>query len=795
MKLTKRKFSIIILALALLISLTAFFGLRSFSASADGTATVSNVFTATGDGISIVGTEKEVADEGSTTGMSKKYFLTFSYTKTESEDEGFVYYKNKLAYNWFEQEEKTEDDTTVYESREGHLNMEIGFKNTDFKRFVITFETQQYNKTKDGKTCNYIIFFPAGSDGVYALVTQDKDATEEDLVSKTAMALDGIVISLMPVTAGDYAVSVTNGNIVATGTFKNIGGNYAKAVTSGSTLVYPLIFSTEFAEEEGAASTAMILYNLNGQRLAASSGTVNPSTGFSPLTTVDDTEAPVLCLEEDINFFTLGSALDFDFVAIDVLRTSPSTKVYYYLLTVDGKKGEDKNFENKDLFEEADDDTLLETNHDKYLPTQQDLEGTVFNYYGTDGKFKADMLLKVYVNLIDYSSRPEEMNIFLDRCISDEYLVDVDGTNFIVVADDKLGARYNDEDKTEWEKIKNEYQKAVDEAAKDLSAGTSSNIYLPSAEKLFKDNSTSYEDLKISIYYYHTSQESNTNLATNNLSISIPKQGHYEFTLYATDKSGNNMYYIDEDGEVKTFASSEIWTMFDDNGADGLYHKLPWFHFDVSYKGVEFEETPGLQATAYVGTMYSSASFKINGISGAYDTVYKLYYFDRDAFYKATQVTYSYEEFIANMDKLFNNEAFTGENENTRQYFEEIIATSDMEETDEEYETYVDYSWNKTSTTFNPQKSGFYYMRAEVTDTLYNAEPVTSSLAVVASVEAKTYAGENNWLQNNVASVILLAVAGVSLVGIILLLVIKPKDNTDIDVKFENEQKKAKKKK
>ena len=71
---------------------------------------------------------------------------------------------------------------------------------------------------------------------------------------------------------------------------------------------------------------------------------------------------------------------------------------------------------------------------------------------------------------------------------------------------------------------------------------------------------------------------------------------------------------------------------------------------------------------------------------------------------------------------------------------------------------------------------------------------MTCSLAVVSSVEAKALKGESEWLKNNVASVILLSVAGVSFVAIILLLVIKPKNKDDIDVQFEKEKSKKKNK-
>ena len=80
---------------------------------------------------------------------------------------------------------------------------------------------------------------------------------------------------------------------------------------------------------------------------------------------------------------------------------------------------------------------------------------------------------------------------------------------------------------SEWQAVIDSYAKKVEEASKNLSAGSSSYFYLPSAEELFKDDRTSYRDMKISIYYYSDSQSSSSNLATNNLSLNIPKQGNY----------------------------------------------------------------------------------------------------------------------------------------------------------------------------------------------------------------------------------------------------------------------------
>ena len=55
--------------------------------------------------------------------------------------------------------------------------------------------------------------------------------------------------------------------------------------------------------------------------------------------------------------------------------------------------------------------------------------------------------------------------------------------------------------------------------------------------------------------------------------------------------------------------------------------------------------------------------------------------------------------------------------------------------------------------------------------------------------------GENTWFKDNLTSVILLSIAGASLIGIILLLVIKPKNKEDIDEVYEKAFARSKKSK
>ncbi|MDE7305956.1 MAG: hypothetical protein K2N33_01055, partial [Clostridia bacterium] len=462
--------------------------------------------------------------------------------------------------------------------------------------------------------------------------------------------------------------------------------------------------------------------------------------------------------------------------------------VKYYALSKDQATQSDFDCDAEDLFTEikSSDKYVLKPDIDDYLPAK----AGKFDYDATN--LRADMAVKVLVTLQDTTSNPATKDVYLDWYVPADYKVMVNNADYIAVAEDSRGAAYNYDgvNGKSWQEIIDGYQAKIDELTKDLSAGSLTNLYLPSVEDLFSDNATAYTDLTFAIYYYGASQLSNTGLSYNNLYINVTQMGSYTFTVYATDAAGNSMYYFDNDGELVEFTAGDIWDMYADEDDEGLNEKLPWFTFTAGYKGVQFDETPGLQSTAYVGTNYNSASssFKINGISGSYTTEYRLFLFDRAGYYAYTNgETLTYENFVDKLDELFDNPE-------TAKFFTEIPAVDDMEETDPEYEQYKDYGWSKTSTSFTPQDSNaFYLIRAEVKDTKYNTDPSACNLGVVASVNAKSLKGESYWFKNNIASVVLLTVAGLALIGIILLLVIKPKNKDDIDVTFEKAEKSKKK--
>jgi hypothetical protein len=789
MKLKAFKISLLSLVLALFMSLSALVGLNiSVFASTDVTVNGTNssgLFTASGDA-KVIANRYTTTDGGTEVNTDYTMFVM-------GNDSDSVSFKKNLAYHWFTS------------NGEGFYSMNIGFVSTSFERFVIKYESQEFNKTKDGKATNYVIFYPSTEEGKVFVAVTDEEDLKLDADNFAQVSSDNIWIKFTEKLSGSYTVYVGNDSTATTGTFafENVGGNYVKNSNTTSNSVTPMSFYAEF-ESEDSASAKMVLFSLNGQAFELKDTTYSESDDYYYGGTVTDDTAPVLCLDNDVRYFDLNDEIDFDYAVIDVLQSNSSTKstVNYYVLTYDqyiNSDGSITDYNDETLFSSlsSSDNILLVSGRDKFYPgdlltgTKFDTTGTLLNEDGEEAVV-VDMLMKVYVNIKDQTSGASD-NVYLDWYLPTGYTIStnnsVENSSFIAVATDNLGLRYNNSDEEEWAKILADYQALVDENAKDLSAGSSSYFYLPSVESLFADNMTSYTDLTISIYYYHNTQSSNTGLSTSNLYINLTQQGPYTFTVYATDSSSNNMYYIDTDADgnqsIVTFAASEIWTMFEDEDDEGLRDLLPWFTFEVGYTGVEFDEVPGLQSTAYVGTSYTSASFSINGISGSYETSYRLFKFDRAGYALINDgVSLTYAEFVAQLDDLFDNH---------RDLFEEILALADMEETDDEYDLYADYEWSSSSTTFTPQDANtFYLIRAEVTDTQYNI-PKTCNLGVVASVQASTLKGESEWLKNNVASIVLLSIAGAALIGIIVLLCIKPKDKEDIDVQFKNAENKEKK--
>lgn len=542
---------------------------------------------------------------------------------------------------------------------------------------------------------------------------------------------------------------------------------------------------------------------------------------------VNDDAAPVLAFDTDPTFIKTGGELPFSFNSIDVLASAPSAKTYYYMLTDNQSKTTNFNANNVNddkLFSEVNDsqNKYMEPHVGHYLPKNGDLTDA---YAALDDVHKCNVTaaVKVYYDLYDTSSESlqQTTKVLLDWYVDDDNLVSVGGNKYVAIASDDRGATYAYTDlakkisspeagsdssaeavtlANKWKAMVEAYQTLVDAAAKDLKAGSKNYFYLPALNDiehsyldaagvrhtergaLFGDNIANYETLKFGIYYSNGTKGSSTSRAYNNLSINISKAKTYLFTVYAQDGDSNDMFYY-KDGEVKTFSASSVWDMRDNkNDFEGLAAFIPWFSFDVEASEITIE-TPGDRETAYVYTAYSGINFDINGVE--YDTTYELYRFDNELYYAAKGKALRYDEYM----KWINGDFECAEHgnsckllENHPEWFTLIPAKNTLTEGSQNYKTFVNYAWDTSALTFVPQdENTFYLVSCTAKSNSEYLKPAVAYMGISSSASVEKLKGEDTWVQDNLTSIILLAIAGASLIGIILLLVIKPKEETDVD--------------
>lgn len=718
------------------------------------------------------------------------YFYTYNDAEISEQQEGDSYYtsfvfadgdsrityRKNLAYHWFGSVKDDEGNPTA-EGAEGYLTTEIGFDELTFETFTIEFQSQQYTQTEDGVTNNYVTFIADGGD-VYVKIGEPlaEDATEradeiETIVSESvALSPDRLTISFSDYASGVYQVSVTDGSATAEGEFANVGGSYANYVSSNSeTSVIPLTYSAQFADGASAPAT-MVLYSFNGQSFEL--------FGDEGERLINDDTPPVICLTESITTVEYGRSISANYAVIDMLATSPRATLNYYVLT-------NEQLEAGDLNATGDESNFVSVSsgsaspvirgNDSYVPDAEEGEN-----------FKTECLVKFYYSVQDSTaSGGNTDNVFIDWYVPAEYKYTVtagDGEeyDFIRATDDGEGATYVTPASGE------SYQQLVDEAlaGQEASAGTDKYFYLPSFENFISDNVTLYNDLEFSIYYISSESGSATSLASNELSIELSADGLYRFAIYATDSAGNDMYYIDEEGEKVTFTGSDLEALLEDPANSDLVDYVPVYQFTVNYGGLTVTDPEG-QEIGYVGTEYSAGDFEISGLSSNYTTSYTLYIFDRLA-YTRDNGPISYAQFIGMVSELFNDP------ETRAAYFQTITPADEVENTDPDYELYTDYAWDPDNLSFVPQEdNSFYVIRMSAKDNIYNTGEIESFMAISVSAAADHVAGEDDWLENNLVSIILLCVAGVALIGIVLLIVIKPKEKGDIDVIDEKASKRS----
>ncbi len=775
------------------------------------------------------------APETVTSGEESKQCV---YTMFKLEGDEKVDMRNHLAYSWIESV-KDGDGKATAKGAEKKFSMEIGFPSADFTKYVLKFQSQQYVYSDKNITENFIVATPTeDKQAVELSVTDSLTDLEGKKIAATYPVGSRINLAFGDFENGSYKLLVNGSD--SGKTFDNVYEPYAAYVSSGDNAVTPLSFSAEFAADAPAGTDAeMILYSLNGQSFELKNRQ-NDEEG-SPLTdadgnpvydlTVSDDASPVLCYKSTPSYVQYGKTLEKNYEVIDVLTKSPRSTAYYYVLSADQYKAEDYDYD-KNAYDNSDDNPFKQCDSDMRIIRKDD---TFIPSVG--GKLSEDIygLVKLYIKISDTNSSDSPTDyVYVDWYAKKDALVDIyelksqingvpvsgdSHSYFLKLIDEKPGVTYADaayaeaEDysgvdvlaryKETIESVQSKYQTAIENAIagiKDddgnpvgkLYAGSDSKFYLPSLQPVFKevygdgenllDDYCAISDYKYTLYYKGNTTGSNDSLAYNKLALSLPDADtDYRFTIYITDSFGNPMRYpaAVENNEIvwKTIEKEDVW----DEEYDGL---LPRFSFHVYYKEAT-AKNPEKLSLAYVGTTYNGVSFDVKGVSNTYTSTYKLYVFDRNAMFGDTGENVDYDKFNGKFNELFAGDA-------TRKYFTTVKPASELLETDDRYDEFKAINWNAGNATFTPQSvEDFYVVELTVTDN--QTQYATKYYATIApSIATTPLKGESDWAEKNLASIILLSVAAACFIGLVILLIVKPKDKGDIDAVYsEEEEKKA----
>ena len=774
----KKKLTALTLMLATAVVSTAFGGaILAHKAAADAdTYTLSEVFVATD---ATLGTE--TLGEGENANKVTAFTL---------KNDGSVTMKRSLALKWFEERGKA-----------SYFTMKFAFKSLNFKSVTIAMDSTSAWATKDEKTTNSVKF--TNEDGVIKVSVNDGEAKISTIAKEQELTL-----SLTESTDkdGEFGVGITGveGEI---GKFVNIGANYAEYSSNEQ---YPLTISAEAAEgaEGDAANTVVLLYDINGQ-------------SFDNLTSdnkITDDAAPVLVVNEAVNGFLLGTAFSLDYTAVDVLKSKSLTNTLEYYQY-------NPNYELKENDENFKKYKSLSTSV-YFMDTVCYVKDGKFVAKGTDGakattvfKEKGKELVSVKLKTKDGANEGT-----YDLAWYASEMTTISGVDYLTVDKNTESPSYThlkvegEENKLvnqeEYEKAKAAFEESLAKAAEDVYAGSNSYIYFPSFKWLIGDNN-GYRNLKFTISYKEPTSDrasGTSNLSYNTLKLAAESEGKYEFKIFANDKAGNEMkYYID--GELVKLTTSNVWDI----------EEIPSFTYEIANKGLKIEDGSNASSkkeTKVLDKTYTLDDIDVVGASSSSNLKenYKLYKVDRSKYNDGLEVSeqltaadlYSitYQQLQGKIDLKTISSGANYLDEYLNAYVallaEKVGATSaedikkikdcfvEVKEYDsriteenapEEWNAYNKYEWSVSSQSFKTVEEGAYLIMADYWEAeLASSQRVAAYKVVIVESEADVIKGENDWLKNNVVSVVLFSIAGVMAILIVILLLIKPSDETLEDV-------------
>ena len=735
----------------------------------------------------------EISEVFSTNGSASGETGTVAFTLGNS---NYARIKRDLAFKWY----VGKDDVKYF-------TMTFAFQDFNFKSVLFEIESDSSVATDDGKAVNAVKFTVEGegdSKTVFASVINGK--TEGDKIALPFMnAGEDVTLALCKGESSDsFGVTLNNDKI---GEFTTIGANYAD-YENGKT--FPLEIS---AVTEGDAKAVVLLKDINGQRF--DNLTAKSETDSTPVVT--DTAAPVLVVNESVSGFLLGTTFALEYEKVDVLQSSNYTdsKEYYQYNPTDTEK----KYES------------LTTSVYFMDTTYTTEDGKVTSVYKENGK----EYVSIEITLGDKTFAASEGEFAKKKYDLSWYATanateTIDGVDYIIIDRNEEGAKYTHITLDNENKVNvvsdtlagevETYQKRLVEAAEDVYAGSNSYIYFPSVKWLLNDNN-GYRNLKFTISYRKPSSDAtqtSSSLSYNGLKLSVADEGLYEFKIFAVDKAGNSMkYYLD--GELVDVTTSNVWDI----------EEIPSFTFEIKNLGLKVDNETSTKASDRtdeedIGEKYTLTDLKVVGASSLKEN-YALYIIDAEKADKIglkesvlASITYQalrnkmsaglkdvqdkkYIEYYLDCYSALLAEKL-GDNVTVAQVkacfrlIEEFDDRITEDNDKKEWNKNNKYNWSVSSQSFTAADEGIYVIMADYWEAELPVQRAAAYKLIVVDSEVDSIAGATlSWIKNNVVSVVLFGIAGLMLIAIIVLLLIKPSDETmeDVDAKAEKAAKKSKK--
>ncbi len=706
----------------------------------------------------------------------------------------FTLSQRDLAWKWFER--KPDADY-----KGSYLHFTLAFADLNFSEVVVTLETEAALANKDNKAVNTITF-KNKNDGIYAIVNNGEEKpVDVDAEEPFTISLDQTSEML----SSEYNVYLKpeGGEAQDIGKFTNVGASYGEfASTSATTPLTPFKVSAKVPDADNNAETTeksvIKVLDINGQ-----------SFKLNADKKIEDTAKPVLVVNDEIASLPFGSTFSVDYDYVDVLDKEVAKTIEYaqYNPTVP----------------EADMVYRTLTSTLYFTPTPYEEDGVMKTVYSTFG----EEYVSIRVWLSDETFKGDhKVEYDFSWYATDVATFEGYEKAYIILDENKKGAKYTVVEATDGKNVVadekdlvKKYQEAVTEAAKDLKASSKANFYLPSLSDLIEDDG-GYANLSFTISYKSTNSSSastRTSVSASNLYFPVAKSGTYRFKVFAVDKAGNSMKYYDEDGELVDVSANNVWEI----------EEIPYFEFTIKQPTLSVEEQSGTSANrkGSVAIDKTFNDFSPNILADNTEEVKteaKLYCVNLDKFtdkfpeknlslVNLASITYKQiadaagntakdiDDYLQVYASLLANElGVTPEDLLAKDVFKEIQPYNDK--IDEElhsndYNQSNVYEWNPEKQTFKPFKeTDVYFIIAVYTDELIPSSKACAYMVVGVDQKNDVLPGESDWLEKNIASVILFSVAGVMLILIVVLLLIKPSDETleDVDDEAKAKEKKAK---